>query len=75
MQRTACLISLSDCCSIDPPGCTDIDDALSLHRLPNGNYELGVHIADVSYFVRSGSVVDLEARSRGTSVYMVCGFR
>ena len=39
-------------CSIDPPGCTDVDDALSARRLPGGGYEMGVHIADVSNFVR-----------------------
>jgi hypothetical protein len=40
-------------CSIDPPGCTDIDDALHIRALDNGNYEVGVHIADVSHFIRS----------------------
>jgi exoribonuclease R len=38
--------------SIDPIGCEDIDDALSVKTLPNGNYELGVHIADVTFFVK-----------------------
>lgn len=47
-------------CSIDPPGCTDIDDALSVHKLPNGNYEFGVHIADVTYFVPAQSPIDIE---------------
>lgn len=41
-------------CSVDPPGCTDIDDALHIKELPNKNMEVGVHIADVSYFVRPG---------------------
>ena len=57
--------------SIDPPGCQDIDDALSVHILPNGNYEIGVHIADVTSFVRQGSTLDVEALHRGTTVYMV----
>lgn len=58
-------------CSIDPPGCTDIDDALHVRFLPNGNYEVGVHIADVTYFVKPGTHIDKEAASRGTSVYLV----
>ncbi|KAL3693434.1 hypothetical protein R1sor_007085 [Riccia sorocarpa] len=58
-------------CSIDPPESKDVDDALSVRRLPNGFLEIGVHIADVSYFVRQGSLLDLEARARGTTVYMV----
>ena len=58
-------------CSVDPPGCTDIDDALSARRLANGDIELGVHIADVSAFVGAGSALDTEARARGTSVYLV----
>ncbi|KAL0075876.1 hypothetical protein J3Q64DRAFT_1773142 [Phycomyces blakesleeanus] len=58
-------------CSIDPPGCTDIDDALHVRELPNGNYEVGVHIADVTYFVKNGQAMDDEAASRGTSVYLV----
>lgn len=58
-------------CSIDPPGCTDIDDALHVRFLPNGNYEVGVHIADVTYFVKPGTYIDKEAASRGTSVYLV----
>jgi exosome complex exonuclease DIS3/RRP44 len=41
-----------DICSVDPPGCTDIDDALHCHQLPDGLLEVGVHIADVSYSVR-----------------------
>lgn len=60
-----------DVCSIDPPGCTDIDDALHARRLENGNFEVGVHIADVSHFVKPENAMDLEARRRGTSVYLV----
>lgn len=51
-------------------GCTDIDDALHVRPLPNGNYEVGVHIADVSHFVRPGSALDKEAAKRGTTVYL-----
>ena len=54
-------------CSIDPPGCRDIDDALHCIRLPNGNLQVGVHIADVSYFVRPGTAIDTEAARRSTS--------
>ncbi|CAH0486971.1 unnamed protein product [Peronospora farinosa] len=57
--------------SVDPHGCQDIDDAMSIQRLPNGNVELGVHIADVSYFVKHGSALDLEGRRRSTTVYLV----
>lgn len=57
--------------SVDPPGCTDIDDALHCREMANGNLEVGVHIADVTYFVRPGSAVDEEARKRCTSVYLV----
>ncbi|KAI9485834.1 MAG: DIS3-like exonuclease 1-like protein [Benjaminiella poitrasii] len=56
--------------SIDPPNCQDIDDALSVKELPDGKIELGVHIADVSYFVKENYMTDLEARSRGTTVYL-----
>lgn len=58
-------------CSIDPPGCQDIDDALHARLLPNGNYEVGVHIADVSHFVKPNNAMDHEATLRGTTVYMV----
>lgn len=58
-------------CSIDPPGCKDIDDALHCKRLPNGNYEVGVHIADVTHFVKPESAIDLEAANRCTTVYLV----
>ena len=57
--------------TIDPEDAKDFDDALSFKQLDNGNFEVGVHIADVSYYVTSGSVVDKEAQSRGTSVYLV----
>ncbi|KAG8908746.1 exosome catalytic subunit dis3 [Tulasnella sp. 403] len=58
-------------CSIDPPGCQDIDDALHARPLPNGNIEAGVHIADVSHFVLPDTPMDNEAASRGTTVYLV----
>ena len=58
-------------CSIDPPGCQDIDDALHARPLPNGNFEVGVHIADVSNFVKPNNPMDTEATTRGTTVYLV----
>lgn len=58
-------------CSIDPIGCQDIDDALHARPLPNGNYEIGVHIADVSHFVKPNNPMDVEASIRGTTVYLV----
>ncbi|KAF8900484.1 mitotic control protein dis3 [Gymnopilus junonius] len=58
-------------CSIDPPNCQDIDDALHARPLPNGNIEAGVHIADVSNFVHPDTPMDSEAASRGTTVYLV----
>ncbi|KAI9172082.1 Exosome complex exonuclease dis3 [Paramyrothecium foliicola] len=58
-------------CSIDPIGCQDIDDALHARKLPNGNYEVGVHIADVSHFVKPANAMDTEASIRGTTVYLV----
>ncbi|MBR5175961.1 MAG: ribonuclease R [Bacteroidales bacterium] len=57
--------------TIDPTDAKDFDDALSLVTLKNGNYQVGVHIADVSYYVKPGSVMDQEAQARGTSVYLV----
>lgn len=58
-------------CSIDPVGCQDIDDALHARPLPNGNFEVGVHIADVSHFVKPNNAMDAEASMRGTTVYLV----
>ncbi|KAK9713411.1 hypothetical protein RND81_06G025500 [Saponaria officinalis] len=57
--------------SVDPPGCRDIDDALHCTPLPNGNFDVGVHIADVTNFVHPGTPLDDEASQRGTSVYLV----
>uniref|UniRef100_A0A2K6GLS6 Exosome complex exonuclease RRP44 n=1 Tax=Propithecus coquereli TaxID=379532 RepID=A0A2K6GLS6_PROCO len=57
-------------CSVDPPGCTDIDDALHCRELENGNLEVGVHIADVSHFIRPGNALDQESARRGTTVYL-----
>ncbi|EFJ15219.1 hypothetical protein SELMODRAFT_180518 [Selaginella moellendorffii] len=57
--------------SVDPIGCKDIDDALHCTLLPTGNYQVGVHIADVTSFVHPGTPLDIEARERGTSVYLV----
>ncbi|KAK0618540.1 hypothetical protein B0T17DRAFT_495729 [Bombardia bombarda] len=58
-------------CSIDPIGCQDIDDALHARPLPNGNIEVGVHIADVSHFVKPSNAMDAEASIRATTVYLV----
>ncbi|SPO21661.1 related to SSD1 protein [Ustilago trichophora] len=57
--------------TIDPETAKDLDDAVHVVRLDNGNFEVGVHIADVSHFVKLGSSLDREARKRGTSVYLV----
>lgn len=57
--------------TIDPADARDFDDALSFKRLENGNIEIGVHIADVSYYVRPGSAMDKEALKRSNSVYLV----
>ena len=57
--------------TIDPVDAKDFDDALSWKKLPNGNLEIGVHIADVSYYLAPGSRIDKEALERGTSVYLV----
>lgn len=57
--------------TIDPYDARDFDDALSLKILPNGNYQLGVHIADVSHYVKENSALDIEARARGNSTYLV----
>ena len=57
--------------TIDPTDAKDYDDALSFRKLDNGNYEVGIHIADVTYYVKPGTEVDKEAQARGTSVYLV----
>ncbi len=57
--------------TIDPVDAKDYDDALSFQVLPDGNYEIGVHIADVSFYVTKGSALDDEAKMRTTSVYLV----
>jgi ribonuclease R/exosome complex exonuclease DIS3/RRP44 len=57
--------------TIDPKDAKDFDDALSFQILPNGNYEIGIHIADVSHYLKEGTVLDDEAYERATSVYLV----
>jgi ribonuclease R len=57
--------------TIDPKDAKDFDDALSFKKLENGNYEIGVHIADVSYYLQEGTILDDEAYNRATSVYLV----
>ena len=57
--------------TIDPEDAKDFDDALSVRRLPDGNMEVGVHIADVTHYVRTGSVLEKVAQERATSVYLV----
>ncbi len=57
--------------TIDPEDAKDFDDALSLKKLKNGNWEVGVHIADVSHYVKPGTILDNEAFKRATSVYLV----
>ncbi|XP_075971510.1 exosome complex exonuclease RRP44-like protein Dis3 [Anticarsia gemmatalis] len=68
----------SECiCSVDPPGCTDIDDALHAKEIPGATadglkkYQVGVHIADVTHFVRPNTAIDKEAANRSTTVYLV----
>nr|XP_027205427.1 probable exosome complex exonuclease RRP44 [Dermatophagoides pteronyssinus] len=68
-QATESAVILREC-SIDPPTCTDIDDALSLKYLSNGRYEIGVHISDVTHFVRFGAKLDLEAAQRCCTIYL-----
>ncbi len=58
-------------CTIDPVDAKDFDDALSIRKLENGLFEVGIHIADVSYYVKKGSAIDKEAYERGTSIYLV----
>ena len=57
--------------TIDPKDAKDFDDALSFKQLENGNYEIGIHIADVSYYLEEGTILDDEAYQRATSVYLV----
>ena len=57
--------------TIDPKDAKDFDDALSIRKLPNGNWEIGVHIADVTHYVRPDTIIDREAQDRATSVYLV----
>ena len=57
--------------TIDPRDAKDFDDALSIRQLANGNWEVGVHIADVTHYVKPGSLIDKEAQKRATSVYLV----
>jgi ribonuclease R len=57
--------------TIDPKDAKDFDDALSFKKLENGNYEIGIHIADVSYYLKEGTILDEEAYKRATSVYLV----
>ena len=66
---SACVLRREDLrhlpvCSVDPPGCKDIDDALHIRPLPGGALELGVHIADVTHFLAPGTAMDAEAASR-----------
>ncbi|XP_065226158.1 DIS3-like exonuclease 2 [Planococcus citri] len=63
--RTQCIFS------IDPIGAKDLDDALSCTELPNGNFEVGVHIADVSYYLTPDTPLDINVREKATSVYLV----
>ena len=58
-------------CTIDPEDAKDFDDALSLKKLNSGNWEVGIHIADVSFYVKPGTATDKEAFERGTSIYLV----
>ena len=57
--------------TVDPADAKDYDDALSLQKLDNGNWEVGIHIADVTHYVETGSIIDKEAINRATSVYLV----
>ena len=57
--------------TIDPEDAKDFDDAISFKRLDNGHYEIGVHIADVTHYVKPGTILDADAFDRATSVYLV----
>jgi ribonuclease R len=57
--------------TIDPATAKDFDDAISVHKLKNGNWEIGIHIADVTHYVRPGTLIDKEAAERATSIYLV----
>ena len=57
--------------TIDPSDAKDFDDAISFQEIKDNEYEIGIHIADVSHYVKPGSALDEEARERGTSVYLV----
>ena len=57
--------------TVDPDDAKDFDDAISFVELPNGHFEIGIHIADVSHYVKPGTALDREAARRGTSVYLV----
>ncbi|CAL1272991.1 unnamed protein product, partial [Larinioides sclopetarius] len=56
--------------SIDSRGCREIDDAIHCRQLQNGNFEVGVHIADVSHFIKPGTMLDCEAASRGATIHL-----
>lgn len=58
-------------CTIDPKDAKDFDDALSIRKLSRGMWEVGIHIADVTHYVKEGSIIDREAQKRATSVYLV----
>lgn len=58
-------------CTIDPVDAKDFDDALSIEKLENNNWQVGVHIADVSHYVKEGDIIDKEAQKRATSIYLV----
>jgi len=72
-EEVAQRLDMRDVCTftIDPADAKDFDDALSFRRLQNGNYEIGVHIADVTHYVHPDTIIDREARERATSVYLV----
>ena len=57
--------------TIDPDSAKDYDDALSVQKLPSGLWEVGVHIADVTHYVKRGGIIDEEAEKRATSIYLV----